>query len=55
MYFITQAENHELPGVIKLVYKPDDPPSTNCHPYTSAFESAVRTGLAVAQVCRQTR
>jgi glycosyltransferase involved in cell wall biosynthesis len=55
VFFITQAEHNELPGVVKLVYKPDCPPVLHCHPYTATFDMAVRTGIAVAAVCRQLR
>jgi glycosyltransferase involved in cell wall biosynthesis len=55
VYFITQAEHNELPGVIKLIYKPDHPANTACHPYTTALDTAVRTGMAVADVCRRLR
>jgi glycosyltransferase involved in cell wall biosynthesis len=55
IYFITQAQYNELPGVIKLVYKPDHPRSSSCHPYTAALDIAVRTGMAVADVCRGLR
>lgn len=54
VYFITQSGHGELPGVVKLVYKPAAP-ATNCHPYTEAFDAAVRTGVAVADVCRLMR
>ena len=50
--FITQAEHSELPGVIKLVYKPARPAASGCHAYTAEFDLAVRTGIAVADVCR---
>lgn len=55
IFFITQAEHNELPGVIKLIYKPDHPPLLHCHPYTATFDVAVRTGIAVADVCRRLR
>jgi len=53
IYFITQAEHNELPGVVKLVYKPEHPAKSNCHPYTASFDIAVRTGAAVADICRR--
>ncbi len=53
VFFITQTPHSELPRVIKLVYKPDRPPdSSGCHAYTASFDLAVRTGVAVANVCR---
>jgi glycosyltransferase involved in cell wall biosynthesis len=53
VYFITQSEHNQLPRVIKLIYKPDLPAAPGCHPYVSAFDLAVRTGVAVAEVCRK--
>src|ERR1035438_3586127 len=55
VYFITQTNYSEIPGVRKLVYKPDLPCVTSCHPYTATFDAAVRTGVAVADVCRRLR
>jgi glycosyltransferase involved in cell wall biosynthesis len=55
IYFITQANHNELPGVRKVVYKPDVPLRSGCHAYTIAFDTAVRTGAAVADVCRTLR
>ena len=53
VFFITQAEHNQIPGVTKLVYKPERPPSPNCHAYTTTFDVAVRTGIAVADACRR--
>ena len=56
IYFITQSANNQIPRVIKLIYKPDaDGASPGCHAYTERFDAAVRTGLAVAEVCRRLR
>jgi glycosyltransferase involved in cell wall biosynthesis len=55
VFFITQAEHNDLPGVVKLIYKPDRPPVLRCHPYTATFDVCVRTGIAVAAVCRDLR
>jgi glycosyltransferase involved in cell wall biosynthesis len=55
IYFITQANHSELPGVRKLVYQPDLPLVSSCHAYTASFDTAVRTGTAVAGVCRGLR
>jgi len=55
IYFITQEDLNELPGVHKIVYRPDLPTVTTCHPYTVAFDAAVRNGTAVAEVCRSLR
>jgi glycosyltransferase involved in cell wall biosynthesis len=55
VYFITQANHNELPGIRKLVYKPKLPVLSSCHAYTVTFDTAVRTGTAVADVCRSLR
>jgi glycosyltransferase involved in cell wall biosynthesis len=55
VYFITQANHNELPAVRKLVYKPNLPAISICHAYTVAFDTAVRTGTAVADTCRGLR
>jgi hypothetical protein len=55
VFFITQSEPIQLPRVIKVIYKPDTVQNPNCHPYTERFDAAVRTGLAVADVCRRLR
>jgi glycosyltransferase involved in cell wall biosynthesis len=55
VFFVTQARENEIPRVRKLLYRPDIPQFPNCHPYTSVFDTAVRTGIAVADVCRALR
>lgn len=52
VYFITQNNNNTMVGVKKLVYKVDIPKALNCHPFSVDYDIAVRTGLAVAQVCQ---
>jgi glycosyltransferase involved in cell wall biosynthesis len=52
VYFITQNTGNKMVGVKKLVYKVDVPKSLNCHPFSIDYDIAVRTGLAVAQVCQ---
>jgi len=52
VYFITQNNNNTMVGVKKLVYKVDIPKALNCHPFSADYDIAVRTGLAVAQVCQ---
>jgi glycosyltransferase involved in cell wall biosynthesis len=52
VYFITQNNDNVMKGVKKLVYKVDIPKAFNCHPYSIDYDIAVRTGLAVAQVCQ---
>lgn len=55
VYFITQANHNEIPGIRKLVYKPALPLVCSCHPYSATFDVAVRTGTSVAEVCRNLR
>jgi glycosyltransferase involved in cell wall biosynthesis len=60
VYFITQSGNEPLPRVIKLVYQVETEVNSNGrsytgHSYTQVFDAAVRTGLAVAEVCRRLR
>jgi glycosyltransferase involved in cell wall biosynthesis len=52
VYFITQCTENEIPGVRKVVYKPALPAVPGCHPYIATFDSAVRTGIAVRDICR---
>ena len=52
IYFITQSNDPTIAGVKKLVYNVQVPSPLNCHPYTIDYDIAVRTGLAVAQVCQ---
>ena len=53
VYFITQAAQLQLPRVIKLIYKPEAAGAAQVHPYVGAFDQAVRSGAAVAAVCRR--
>jgi glycosyltransferase involved in cell wall biosynthesis len=55
VYFVTQENHNEIPGVRKLIYKPNLPPVSTCHRYTVTFDTAVRTGTAVADMCRSLR
>jgi glycosyltransferase involved in cell wall biosynthesis len=55
IYFITQEKHNEIPGIRKLVYEPNLPVISTCHAYTAMFDTAVRTGTAVADVCRSLR
>ena len=55
VYFITQANHNQLPGIHKLVYEPKLASSSGCHAYTVGFDAAVRTGTAVADACRKLR
>jgi glycosyltransferase involved in cell wall biosynthesis len=55
VYFITQSRYGEIPGVRKLVYKPDLTHGASCHPNSAVLEAAVRTGVAVAEVCKRLR
>ncbi|MGA2215313.1 MAG: glycosyltransferase family 4 protein [Bryobacteraceae bacterium] len=55
LYFITQTNHFDIPGVHKLVYQPNLSTISSCHAYTATFDAAVRTGTAVAEVCRGLR
>jgi glycosyltransferase involved in cell wall biosynthesis len=55
VYFLTQPNKNEISGVRKLVYEPDLPGGSVCHPFVAEFDTAVRTGLAVLQRCNQLR
>jgi glycosyltransferase involved in cell wall biosynthesis len=55
IYFVTQTKGNNIPNVNKLLYKPDIPAVVNCHPYSIPFDTAVRTGVAVADTCRLLR
>lgn len=55
VYFVTQANHSKIPRVHKLLYKPDLPALSSCHPYAAGFDAAVRTGMTVAEVCRKLR
>jgi glycosyltransferase involved in cell wall biosynthesis len=52
IYCITQTNQNEIPGSHRLVYKPNLSSTPGCHPYTATFDAAVRTGAAVAEICR---
>jgi glycosyltransferase involved in cell wall biosynthesis len=55
VYFITQSGQSDIPNVTKLLYRPDPPPFSTCHPYSASFDAAVRTGAAVAETCKRLR
>lgn len=55
VYFITQPNDNEIPGVVKLIYPKDQRSSVNCHPYAVEFDRAVRNGNSVAEICRNLR
>jgi glycosyltransferase involved in cell wall biosynthesis len=55
IYFLTQSKGNNIRNVNKLLYRPDLPHVSTCHPYTAPFDEAVRTGLAVAETCRLLR
>ncbi len=55
VYFITQANANTIDGVQKIVYRPELPALSSCHPYSSAYDKAVRTGVAVMEACRTLR
>jgi len=53
VYFITQPNENQMRGVVKVVYEPSRPGRLNCHPFTVDFDLAVRNGMAVAGACRE--
>jgi glycosyltransferase involved in cell wall biosynthesis len=53
VFFITQSAQHQLPRISKLIYASEQPATSSCHRYTEALDAAVRTGAAVAEVCRR--
>jgi glycosyltransferase involved in cell wall biosynthesis len=55
VYFITQPNENRMRGVIQLVYRRDIGRREGCHPYTYEIDDAIRTGTAVADVCRMLR
>jgi len=55
VYFITQSNSNVMKGVIKLVYGADQPIRAGIHPFTLEIDNAIRTGAAVADVCRMLR
>lgn len=53
VYFITQPNKNHMPGITTLVYTPEKNTSRDgCHPFTFEIDTAIRTGLGVAKVCR---
>jgi glycosyltransferase involved in cell wall biosynthesis len=55
VYFITQPNNNRMRGVIQLIYRRETGPRQGCHPFTHEIDDAIRTGTAVADVCRMLR
>jgi glycosyltransferase involved in cell wall biosynthesis len=55
IYCISQTGHNDIPEVQQLVYDPNLPAVSTCHPFTLTFDAAVRTGVAVANVCRKLR
>jgi glycosyltransferase involved in cell wall biosynthesis len=55
VYYITQSSTNQMRGVIKLIYKRERQRRVGCHPYTGDIDDAIRTGAAVAEVCRMLR
>ena len=55
VYYITQPNENRMQGVIKLIYRADAGPREGCHPFTLEIDDAIRTGTAVADVCRMLR
>jgi glycosyltransferase involved in cell wall biosynthesis len=52
VYFITQPNENEMPGVHKITYPKDLRGPINCHAYAAEIDRAIHTGATVAEVCR---
>ncbi|MBK8176759.1 MAG: glycosyltransferase family 4 protein [Rhodospirillales bacterium] len=52
VYFITQPNDNHMRGVTKITYKPDHGTPQASHPLSADFDATIRTGAAVAEVCR---
>jgi glycosyltransferase involved in cell wall biosynthesis len=55
VYFITQPNDNRMRGVNQLIYRAVPGRRQGCHPYTHEIDDAIRTGTAVADVCRMLR
>jgi glycosyltransferase involved in cell wall biosynthesis len=53
VYFITQPNENEMPGVQKVTYPKDQRGPINCHAYAAEIDRAIHTGATVAGVCRE--
>jgi glycosyltransferase involved in cell wall biosynthesis len=52
IYFITQPNENEMPGVNKITYPKDRRGAINCHAYAAEIEGAIHRGATVAAVCQ---
>lgn len=52
VYFITQPNENEMPGVHKVTYPRDQRGPINCHAFAADIDRAIHTGATVAGVCR---
>lgn len=55
IYFITQPNENEIPGVEKIAYPADSRSSVSCHAYSLEFDRAMYAGACVAHECRKLR
>jgi len=55
VYFLTQPNDNEMPGVRKIVYPKDERGPVHCHPYAVDVDRAIHTGATVAERCRALR
>ena len=55
VYFITQNNKNWMDGVAKVTYSVQIPTQQNIHPYMIEVDKGIRTGVAVAQVCKSLR
>ena len=55
VWFITQPNDNQMPGVHKIPYAADARGAINCHPYSVEFDRAMYAGASVAEQCRRLR
>jgi glycosyltransferase involved in cell wall biosynthesis len=55
VYFLTQPNDGEIPGVTKIAYQRPPRETVGSHPLTYDLDQAVRTGAAAAALCRSLR
>jgi len=52
VYFISQPNQNAMPGIHKIHYTVHQQKALNCHPLTADIDRSIRSGSAVAEVCR---
>jgi glycosyltransferase involved in cell wall biosynthesis len=53
VYFITQPNQNRIAGIHKITYRVTSPAATACHPLCREIDDPIRTGAAVAELCRK--